>query len=174
MGRHQSDLRADLDTLTRLFQSLVANIDSVRQLLDAAPILAAGPDLVVACVVLALLAINQRTALHRDRTERSAIETTASSFAVALSTYDYKDLPSWHDRVVGFATGGFRAEFDQSFAPLKELRATAEISSKGTAADVFIKQVDANSARAFVQVNSTAAGVGGPGQMWATPSSCRS
>lgn len=122
----------------------------------------AGVVLAVACIVLALFAVNERTALHRDRAERSAIENTASSFAVALTTYDYKDLPSWHDRVVGFATGGFRAEFDQGFTPLKELLATAQISSKGTVTDVFIKQVDANSARAFVQVSSTAAGVGGP------------
>ena len=45
VSEHRVKLQHDLDVLTRLLLSVQANMDSVRQLLDAAPIMVAGEDL---------------------------------------------------------------------------------------------------------------------------------
>ena len=45
VSEHRTKLQHDLDVLTRLLLSVQANMDSVRQLLDAAPIMVAGEDL---------------------------------------------------------------------------------------------------------------------------------
>jgi phospholipid/cholesterol/gamma-HCH transport system substrate-binding protein len=45
VSAHRVQLDQDLNALTGLLQSLSANIDSVRNLLDSAPTLVAGPDL---------------------------------------------------------------------------------------------------------------------------------
>jgi virulence factor Mce-like protein len=83
VGRHQADLRADLDTLTRVFQSLVANIDSVRQLLDAAPIFVAGPDLTGTKTGL-LTAYNPT---YHEIDLRDAVGPLASQLVATLGTF---------------------------------------------------------------------------------------
>jgi phospholipid/cholesterol/gamma-HCH transport system substrate-binding protein len=45
VSEHRASLQHDLDVLTRLLLSVQSNMDSVRQLLDAAPIMVAGQDL---------------------------------------------------------------------------------------------------------------------------------
>ena len=45
VSEHRVKLQHDLDVLTRLLLSVQANMDSVRQLLDAAPLMVAGEDL---------------------------------------------------------------------------------------------------------------------------------
>ena len=45
VAEHRVKLQHDLDVLTRLLLSVQSNMDSVRQLLDAAPIMVAGEDL---------------------------------------------------------------------------------------------------------------------------------
>ena len=45
VSEHRARLQHDLDVLTRLLLSVQSNMDSVRQLLDAAPIMVAGEDL---------------------------------------------------------------------------------------------------------------------------------
>ena len=45
VSEHRVKLQHDLDVLTRLLLSVQANMDSVQQLLDAAPIMVAGEDL---------------------------------------------------------------------------------------------------------------------------------
>ena len=45
VSEHRTRLQHDLDVLTRLLLSVQANMDGVRQLLDAAPIMVAGEDL---------------------------------------------------------------------------------------------------------------------------------
>ena len=44
-SRHAAKLDRDLTVLTRTLQSVNVNIDSVRQLLDSAPLLVGGPNL---------------------------------------------------------------------------------------------------------------------------------
>jgi Mce-associated membrane protein len=104
----------------------------------------------VAVVVLSIVAVNQRDVRQRDASDRQGIEHVASTFAQQLLTYDYRRLDESKTRVLAFAVGKFRDDYDRQFPGLKALITEAQATQVGRPQEVYVSAVDANDAKVIV------------------------
>lgn len=98
-----------------------------------------------------------------DDDELDDLRSRAGQFAEALVTYDFEDPDRHRERVLGFATGSFREEYEDAFDQgLAQIISEVEAVSQGFVKDVYLSQVDEGQAQAVVVVDIEHDGAGGP------------
>jgi Mce-associated membrane protein len=95
----------------------------------------------------------------RDRAE---VADVAGRFGVALLTYDYRDLNAARQSVLDLATDRFDQEYTNAFVnglddSITQLQATA----RADVTDVFVGDVEADTAQAVVTLDSTVTSTAG-------------
>jgi Mce-associated membrane protein len=106
--------------------------------------------LLVVAVVAATLAAVFYGKWRSERDSRREVRAAASGVVVALTTYDYTNLDDFHRRVLAGATGKFRQEFEDAFAPLKDSLTRTQVRSVGTVRKVYLSDTGGNAAEAIV------------------------
>jgi Mce-associated membrane protein len=87
--------------------------------------------------------------------ERAAAGKAAGQFGEALLTYDYKELNAARDRVLALATDRFGQEYTTDFVgALSEAIVKLQATSMATVRDVFLSDVQRDTARAIVTLDS--------------------
>lgn len=125
--------------------------------------------LVIACVVLFVLSVGLgiltavlASKLDREVATRNDVEETAGRFATALLTYDHEDLDRAKQAVLDLSTGTFRREYEQAFnGGLDVLIRETKATSEGTVTDVFVSDVEEDTAGAIVVANVRVTGTAG-------------
>jgi Mce-associated membrane protein len=93
----------------------------------------------------------------------SDLRRTAGQFGEALVTYDHRDPEAHRDAVLGMATGSFREEYEDAFeGELVQIITEVEAVSQGFVKDVFVSEIDEESASAVVVVDVEHDGAAGP------------
>lgn len=93
--------------------------------------------------------------LEADRTLRLEISEAAHTFAQALLTYDYQDLPSARAKLRDLATGDFQTLYDQEFGgAMEQVIIKLKAVSQATSREVYLADVSETTARAIVVVDS--------------------
>jgi Mce-associated membrane protein len=109
-----------------------------------------------------LVAASSRAELDRERRERKEIEQVAGGLATALLTFDHSDLDATKQRVLSFATGKFRREYEQAFdGGLRTLLTETKATSRGTVTSIYVGDVDDGTAGAIVVADAVADGTAG-------------
>lgn len=94
---------------------------------------------------------------------------TAAQFGTALLTYDYGKLDETKARVLSFATGSFRKQYEQAFSGgLDVILRETEAQSRVTNLDVFLSEIDDDAASAIVVVDTVTEGKSGTRRTLAT------
>ncbi|MBW3668844.1 MAG: hypothetical protein KY443_06485 [Actinobacteria bacterium] len=125
--------------------------------------------LVVACVALFVVsvALGILTAvlasrLDREVATRDDVEETAGRFATALLTYHFQDLERSKQAVLELSTGNFRREYEQAFSGgLDVLITETKAASEGTVTDIFVSDVEDDTASAIVVADVRVTGTAG-------------
>jgi Mce-associated membrane protein len=121
-----------------------------------------------AAIAMAAVAAGLNSQLDEERGDRREVERAAAQLASRLLTYDYRDLDTARARVLELATGTFRREYEDAFGGLKELLTTTKATSTGDVQEVFIGELSGRTASAIVVVDTTAEGVSGRRQTFAS------
>lgn len=98
------------------------------------------------------------SALARERSARSDLESVTRAFAGALLTYDSSDLEEAQSRIRPLVTDKFFANYDSTLQGLAKINAKAE----GRATEVFVGERNAQQASTIAVTESTAATPRGP------------
>ena len=125
--------------------------------------------LLVACIglfvlslVLGILSAVLGSRLDDEVTRRDDVEEVAGRFATALLTYDHAKLDETRDAVLALSTGKFRKEYEQAFAGgLEVLITETKATSEGTVTDVYVSDVEEDTASAIVVANVRVSGTAG-------------
>lgn len=125
--------------------------------------------LVIACAALFVLslALGILTAvlaskLDREVATRDDVEETAGRFATALLTYHFEDLERSKQAVLELSTGNFRREYEQAFSGgLDVLITETQAASEGTVTDIFVSDVEDDTASAIVVADVRVTGTAG-------------
>jgi Mce-associated membrane protein len=113
-------------------------------------------------VGLAVTAAVLSSQLHRDRSDRDAVRSTAGRFATALLTYDYRNLEAAKKRVLALSAGKFRQEYQQAYSGgLDVLITQTKARSEVTVTHLYVSDVSHDQAEAVVVVNQTSSGTTG-------------
>lgn len=113
-------------------------------------------------VGLAVTAAVLSSQLHRDRSDRDAVRSTAGRFATALLTYDYRNLEAAKKRVLALSAGKFRQEYQQAYSGgLDVLITQTKARSEVTVTHLYVSDVAHDQAEAVVVVNQTSSGTTG-------------
>jgi hypothetical protein len=119
----------------------------------------------VVAVAAAALAIGQSGEiddLRTDRDDRRDVARVASSFAETYMTVDYDDVDATSTSLDDLVTEAFAAAFSERREPLRDSFAELETSTVATTDEVFVGDIEGDSARAFVildiELTSTATG----------------
>lgn len=99
---------------------------------------------------LAAFGADRATALSAERDRRESIEETSGRFAAALLTYDYKDLEKSRTAVRSMSTEKFKKEYQRAFGSLEVLLTQTEARSQGTVTEVYLGEVDDDTATVIV------------------------
>ncbi|HEY9555455.1 MAG TPA: hypothetical protein VIR58_01905 [Acidimicrobiales bacterium] len=117
-------------------------------------------------VVLALVSAVLAVILIRgdgDSGDADELRRRAGQFAEALVSYDHRDPEAHRDEVLSFATGSFREEYEDAFDQgLADIITEVEAVSQGFVKDVWVSEVDEESASAVVSVDVEHDGSAGP------------
>ena len=125
------------------------------------PVVAAAVLFAVA-LAASLLAASTRAELNRERDDRKEIEQVAGGLAAALLTFDHTDLDATKRRVLSFATGKFRREYEQAFdGGLRTLLTETKATSTGTVTSIYVGEIADGSAGAIVVADAVADGTAG-------------
>lgn len=90
------------------------------------------------------------------------VRRTSADFATALLTYDHGDLDATKNRVLSYATAGFKQQYEQAFTGgLDVLLKETEARSRVTDVQVYVDAVDGNAASAIAVVDTVAEGSSG-------------
>lgn len=125
--------------------------------------------LVIACaalfalsVVLGILTAVLASKLDREVATRDDVEETAGRFATALLTYHFEDLERSKQAVLELSTGNFRREYEQAFSGgLEVLITETQAASEGTVTDIFVGDVEDDTAAAIVVADVRVTGTAG-------------
>jgi Mce-associated membrane protein len=118
--------------------------------------------LLVVATFLGVLAARYHAELTRDEDQRQDVEQTAARFATAFVTYDYRNLDASLARIKRDATAKFAGEYERLFrTSLSTLIRETKAQSRGTVTDVFLGDVNDESASALIVVNVEREGEGG-------------
>ena len=117
--------------------------------------------LFVTTVVLAIVAASVYNSLQHERDDRDDVRRAASTFAARLLTFDYREAEDLQRAVRAMSTERFAREYDRAFPGLKELITAGETTSEGAVTDVYVGDVDADSATVIAVVETTTDGRGG-------------
>lgn len=113
------------------------------------------------------LSLNLAGRLNDDRMDEA--RRTSAQFGTALLTYDYGKLDETKKRVLSFATGSFRKQYEQAFSGgLDVILRETEAQSRVTNLDVFVSEIDDNTASAIVVVDTVTEGKSGTRRTLAT------
>lgn len=115
----------------------------------------------VATVVLAIVAASVYNSLQHERDDRDEVRRAASRFAARLLTFDYREPEALQRAVRAMSTDEFAREYDRAFPGLRELITAGETTSEGTVTDVYLGDVDEDSAAVIAVVKTTTDGRGG-------------
>lgn len=108
---------------------------------------------VVLAVVAAALGFLLLTSSDDDDAA-SELRRTAGRFGEALVTYDYRTPDEHREEVMSFATGSFREEYEDAFDQgLVQIITEVEAVSTGVVKDVYLSEVDEETASAIVVVD---------------------
>lgn len=115
-----------------------------------------------AIVVLALITgvfawgATKYSATQRELDDVDAVRNVAGQFGAAALTYDYRDLPSFERRMRAPATGTFRRQLQEGLGGLEELIRQLRSQSEGTVKQIYVSDIDDDSAAALVVVEARA------------------
>jgi hypothetical protein len=123
----------------------------VRRLRWIAALLAA---LVAAAVGLAAVQWSRASDLDDASEARREAADAARTFAEALFTYAFDDLEGARERIVGLTTHGFMPTYDAYMSGLRATIEQQQVSSVGTARDVYLVDAQGGRVRAIVVVDS--------------------
>lgn len=115
----------------------------------------------VATVVLGIVAASVSNSLHHERNDRDDVRRAASTFSARLLTFDYRKPDDLQKAVHAMSTARFAREYDRAFPGLKELITTGQTTSKGSVTDVYLGDVDGDSATAIAVVRTSTNGRAG-------------
>ncbi len=87
----------------------------------------------------------------------------AGEMGEAFFTYDHQDLDAHLSRVLALSTGSFRNEYEEEFERgLRDLIVQLQSSSTGFVKDVYVSEIDEETAEAIVVLDVDQDGTGGP------------
>lgn len=117
--------------------------------------------LFVATVALAIVAASVYNSLQHERDDRDDVRRAASTFAARLLTFDYRRPEDLQEAVKAMSTSRFAREYDRAFPGLKELITAGQTTSSGAVSDVYLGDVDSDSATVIAVVKTTTNGKAG-------------
>jgi hypothetical protein len=131
--------------------------------------LAAIAAVLVVALAAAALAVVQTTAAGDAREERDAVTAAqddersarlvAAQFGETFFTYDHRDVEASTEALLGLVTDEYAQAFQEQRLPgVAELFASTELSTQGTAEDVFLSEIGEDQARAAVVLDVLATG----------------
>jgi hypothetical protein len=126
--------------------------------------IAAVAGLCVLALVLALIALQQRSQLQRDRSQTTQLKQVSGQLVGALTTYDYQHLPDWQKAVLTHATGSFRNGFNDRFSSVEKLLTATHNRATSTVQGIYVGDVQGGRASTVVIVNVTVTGLSGTRQ----------
>ena len=116
----------------------------------------------VAAAALALGQSGEIDDLRTERDDRRDVARVASTFAATYMTVDYEDVDSTSAELEDLVTEAFASAFSERREPLRESFAALETSTVATTDEVFVGDIEGDSARALVildiELTSTATG----------------
>lgn len=115
----------------------------------------------VTTVVLAVVAAGVYNSLQHERNDRDDVRQAASTFSSRLLTFDYRKPDALQRAVKSMSTARFAREYDRAFPGLKELITAGQTTSEGAVTDVYVGDVDADSATVIAVVKTTTDGRAG-------------
>lgn len=125
------------------------------------PLAVMATVLFVTTVVLAVIAASVYNTLQHERDDRDDVRRAASRFAARLLTFDYRDPDDLQRAVKAMSTARFAREYDRAFPGLEELITAGETTSEGAVSDVYVGDVDDDSATVIAVVETTTDGRAG-------------
>lgn len=149
-------------------------LDTTTDTPDAEPPAASGSARdwrrIAALVLVVLLALGalgylavQLRAAHRDldrydaaRLTQAEVLESARGLAVALTSYDYRDLDAQQRQLGESSTDAFQQKFAETNKTLGPMFAQLEASAKGTVVDIAVKEVQGDLATVLAFVDQAA------------------
>jgi hypothetical protein len=126
--------------------------------------MAAVAALCVLALVLALVALQQRSQLQRDHKQTTELKQVSGQLVGALTTYDCQHLPDWQKAVLTHATGSFRNGFNDRFSSVEKLLTATHNRATSTVQGIYVGDVPGGRASTVVIVNVTVTGLSGTRQ----------
>ncbi len=111
--------------------------------------------LAVASLVLALLAVQQRSARQSERSQINELRDVSGRTVAALTSYDYQHLDGWKQSVLANATGSFQNQFTSVFPGFSQAYVAEHNRGTGAVQGVWVGPVDAGKATTVVLVQIT-------------------
>jgi len=115
-------------------------------------------------LVIALLGLRERSALHHDRSQRTAVQDVSGRWVGALIKLDYQHLDAWRTSVLQLSSDAVSKSFQQIFGGLEQLYVADHLRSTGTVQSIFVGTISAGKASTVVLVNTTITGLTGTQQ----------
>jgi hypothetical protein len=115
-------------------------------------------------LVIALLGLRERSALHHDRSQRTAVQDVSGRWVGALINLDYQHLDAWRTSVLQLSSDAVNKSFQQIFGGLEQLYVADHLRSTGTVQSIFVGTISAGKASTVVLVNTTITGLTGTQQ----------
>jgi hypothetical protein len=113
-------------------------------------------------VAMGVVAASQHRKLTHTTGDRESAEQVASRMASALVNFDYTNLNSSKNRVLGLATGKFKNEYDQAFkGGLEVLLTQTKAKSSGVVKNVYLNAIEGGNTSAVVAIDQAVEGVSG-------------
>ena len=103
--------------------------------------LAAIGGLAALALVMALLALNQRSHVRNQQSRDADLRRVSGQLVGALTTYDYQHLDGFQKAVLANATGAFRQDFNARFPALRDVLVADHSRAFGTAQAIVVGPV---------------------------------
>lgn len=126
---------------------------------------AAVAALAVLALVMALVAVQQRSNLRAEQGRDRELRRVSGDLVAALTTYDYQHLDVFQKRVLASATGAFRQDFNARFPALRDVLVADHSRATGTIQEVFVGPTESGRATTLVRVIYTVTGLTGTRQI---------
>jgi hypothetical protein len=111
--------------------------------------------LAAAALILALVGVQQHSALQADREQSKQLRDVSGATIAALTSYDYQHLDDWKKAVLANLTGKFQNDFESSVAGYEQVYIAEHNRGTGTVEGVWVGQVAAGKATTVVLVQFT-------------------
>ena len=125
-------------------------------------LVAAAAALLVLATFLGVLAAQYKSQLDRERNRREDVEELAARFAANFVTYDYRTLDDSLRRITADATPKFGNDYERLFrTSVSALITETRAQSRGTVTDVFLGEIEDESANVLTVLNVERQGISG-------------